>query len=169
VLVLRQLAVIGVSGLLVLAAVGLLMFATDRDADLPPCSRGSTAALMTGCAPGQRSLSFEEVMTFQRPAGHRHGPTRARSRAKRPAKRRTRRINRLFTTIPAPPERCNLHQIVWSGRRDMTRMQDLEDQIARAERLERSITDMLTIERLRHFAAECRRERERLSQQRCAA
>ncbi|NPU68406.1 hypothetical protein HL667_25625 [Bradyrhizobium sp. 83012] len=51
----------------------------------------------------------------------------------------------------------------------MTRMQDLEDQITRAERLERSITDMLTIERLRHFAAECRRERERLSQQRCAA
>ncbi|WP_315729266.1 MULTISPECIES: hypothetical protein [unclassified Bradyrhizobium] len=67
-LVLRRLAVIGVSGLLVLAVVGLVMLATDRDADLPPsCSRGSADAIMTGCAPGQRSLWFEEVMTFQRP------------------------------------------------------------------------------------------------------
>ncbi|MBR1135064.1 MULTISPECIES: hypothetical protein [Bradyrhizobium] len=51
----------------------------------------------------------------------------------------------------------------------MSRQQDLEDQIARAERLERSITDMLTIERLRQFAAECRRELERLQHPRCAA
>ncbi|MGJ4998977.1 hypothetical protein ACQR0Z_31445 [Bradyrhizobium sp. HKCCYLS3077] len=51
----------------------------------------------------------------------------------------------------------------------MTRLHDLEDQIERAERLERSITDALTIERLRHFAAECRREAARLSQQRRAA
>ncbi|MGJ5177427.1 hypothetical protein ACQR16_05955 [Bradyrhizobium oligotrophicum] len=48
----------------------------------------------------------------------------------------------------------------------MTRLQDLEDQIERAERLERSIGDMLTIERLRQFAAECRREAERLSHRR---
>ncbi|UFZ04922.1 hypothetical protein LQG66_00945 [Bradyrhizobium ontarionense] len=45
----------------------------------------------------------------------------------------------------------------------MTRLQDLEDQIERAERLERSIGDMLTIERLRQFAAACRHEAERLS------
>ena len=52
----------------------------------------------------------------------------------------------------------------------MSRLQDLEDQIARAERLERSISDALTIERLRQFAAACRREFERLcEQQRCAA
>ncbi|MGJ4950149.1 hypothetical protein [Bradyrhizobium sp. HKCCYLS20291] len=52
----------------------------------------------------------------------------------------------------------------------MSKLQDLEDQIMRAERLERSITDMLTIERLRQFAAECRREVERLSHRpRCAA
>ncbi|WP_316185902.1 MULTISPECIES: hypothetical protein [unclassified Bradyrhizobium] len=46
----------------------------------------------------------------------------------------------------------------------MTKLMDLDDQIERAERLERSITDALTIERLRQFAAGCRRERERLSQ-----
>jgi hypothetical protein len=47
----------------------------------------------------------------------------------------------------------------------MTKLTDIEEQIERAERLERSITDTLTIERLRQFAAECRRERERLSHQ----
>ncbi|MGC2780890.1 MAG: hypothetical protein WA418_35175 [Bradyrhizobium sp.] len=51
----------------------------------------------------------------------------------------------------------------------MTRLQDLEDQIERAERLERSIGDLLTIERLRQFAAECRREAERLSRHHCSA
>ena len=45
----------------------------------------------------------------------------------------------------------------------MSRLHYLEDQIARAERLARSITDTLTIERLRQYAAECRREVERLS------
>jgi hypothetical protein len=45
----------------------------------------------------------------------------------------------------------------------MSRLQDLEDQIARAERLERSITDPVTLERLRQFAAECRREAEQLA------
>jgi len=44
----------------------------------------------------------------------------------------------------------------------MSRLHYLEDQIARAERLERTITDTLTVERLRQFAAECRRELERL-------
>nr|WP_173363510.1 hypothetical protein [Bradyrhizobium sp. ORS 278] len=52
----------------------------------------------------------------------------------------------------------------------MTKLRDLEDQIARAERLERSITDVLTIERLRQFAAECRREAAGLvASERCAA
>ncbi|WP_172889794.1 hypothetical protein [Bradyrhizobium sp. ORS 285] len=51
----------------------------------------------------------------------------------------------------------------------MSRLMDLEDQIARAERLQRSITDTVTIERLRQFAAECRREAERLSHHRHAA
>ncbi|MGJ4902564.1 hypothetical protein ACQR0V_13420 [Bradyrhizobium sp. HKCCYLS2058] len=51
----------------------------------------------------------------------------------------------------------------------MTKLMDLEDQIERAERLARSITDTLTIERLRQFAAECRCERERLSHQRHVA
>ncbi|GLH76204.1 hypothetical protein SSBR45G_11120 [Bradyrhizobium sp. SSBR45G] len=45
----------------------------------------------------------------------------------------------------------------------MSRLTDLEDQIARAERLERTVGDTLTIERLRQFAAECRREREGLT------
>jgi hypothetical protein len=54
-------------------------------------------------------------------------------------------------------------------RRDMSRLQYLEDQIMRAERLERSITDTLTMERLRQYAAECRREIERLSRHQCCA
>lgn len=36
--------------------------------------------------------------------------------------------------------------------------QDLEDQIARAERLGRAITDELTVVRLRQFAQACRNE-----------
>lgn len=44
----------------------------------------------------------------------------------------------------------------------MSRLQYLEDQTARAERLEKSITDAVTIARLRQFAAECRREMARL-------
>jgi hypothetical protein len=51
----------------------------------------------------------------------------------------------------------------------MNRLQYLEDQIMRAERLERSITDPLTMERLRQYAAECRREIERLSRHQCCA
>ncbi|CAL78393.1 conserved hypothetical protein [Bradyrhizobium sp. ORS 278] len=79
-------------------------------------------------------------------------------------------FNPAFTTIVTRPERCNLHQIIGPGRRDMTKLRDLEDQIARAERLERSITDVLTIERLRQFAAECRREAAGLvASERCAA
>jgi hypothetical protein len=40
----------------------------------------------------------------------------------------------------------------------MTKMQELQEQAARAERLASSILDTVTIERLRAFAADCRRE-----------
>jgi hypothetical protein len=44
----------------------------------------------------------------------------------------------------------------------MTRLQYLGDQAARAERLARTITDTLTIERLLSFAADCRHQIDRL-------
>jgi hypothetical protein len=40
----------------------------------------------------------------------------------------------------------------------MARHQYLKQQVERAERLARSMTDALTIERLKAFAADCRRE-----------
>ncbi|WP_024510617.1 hypothetical protein [Bradyrhizobium sp. ARR65] len=40
----------------------------------------------------------------------------------------------------------------------MDRLAYLQDQALRAERLAKSITDTLTIERLQSFAAECRRQ-----------
>lgn len=40
----------------------------------------------------------------------------------------------------------------------MTRIAYLEDQIARAERLARSILDTLTAERIQAYAADCRRQ-----------
>ncbi len=51
----------------------------------------------------------------------------------------------------------------------MSRLQDLEEQIARAERIQRSITDPLSLERLRQYAAERRREVERLCCDQCCA
>jgi hypothetical protein len=38
----------------------------------------------------------------------------------------------------------------------MSKMQELQEQAARAERLARSILDNITVERLLAFAAECR-------------
>lgn len=40
----------------------------------------------------------------------------------------------------------------------MERLEYLQDQALRAERLAKSITDTVTVERLQSFAAECRRE-----------
>jgi len=40
----------------------------------------------------------------------------------------------------------------------MNRLEYLQDQALRAERLAKSITDTLTVERLQSFAAECRRQ-----------
>jgi hypothetical protein len=40
----------------------------------------------------------------------------------------------------------------------MTRMDYLRDQAARAERLAYAVTDVLTVQRLASFAADCRRE-----------
>ncbi|WP_407175297.1 hypothetical protein [Bradyrhizobium sp. STM 3562] len=40
----------------------------------------------------------------------------------------------------------------------MDRLAYLQDQALRAERLAKSITDTLTVERLQSFAAECRRQ-----------
>ncbi len=40
----------------------------------------------------------------------------------------------------------------------MDRIEYLQDQASRAERLSRSITDTLTVDRLQSFAAECRRQ-----------
>ena len=51
----------------------------------------------------------------------------------------------------------------------MSRLQDLNQQAARAERLTACVTDTLTIERLRAFAAECRREINRLTAQQAIA
>jgi hypothetical protein len=47
----------------------------------------------------------------------------------------------------------------------MARQQYLKEQIERAERLAKSTTDALTIERLKSFAADCRREMALLSTQ----
>jgi hypothetical protein len=47
----------------------------------------------------------------------------------------------------------------------MSRLSYLKEQVARAERLSSSVSDALTIERLRAFAADCRREIERLTAQ----
>ena len=40
----------------------------------------------------------------------------------------------------------------------MDKIDDLRNQAERAERLAKSITDPLTVERLQSFAAECRRQ-----------
>ena len=40
----------------------------------------------------------------------------------------------------------------------MTKVQELQEQAARAERLARSILDNITIDRLLAFAAECRQQ-----------
>ena len=40
----------------------------------------------------------------------------------------------------------------------MDKLEHLQDQALRAERLAKSITDTLTVERLQSFAAECRRQ-----------
>ena len=42
--------------------------------------------------------------------------------------------------------------------RGMDRLEYLQDQALRAERLAKSITDTITVERLQSFAAECRRQ-----------
>jgi hypothetical protein len=47
----------------------------------------------------------------------------------------------------------------------MSRLVYLREQAARAERLTASVTDALTIERLRAFALDCRREMEQLRAQ----
>jgi hypothetical protein len=51
----------------------------------------------------------------------------------------------------------------------MSRLSYLTQQVARAERLTNSVTDELTIERLRAFASDCQREIERLNAQRTIA
>jgi hypothetical protein len=40
----------------------------------------------------------------------------------------------------------------------MTKMQELREQVARAERLANSILDRVTVERLQAFAADCRKQ-----------
>ena len=51
----------------------------------------------------------------------------------------------------------------------MSRLSYLREQAARAERLASSVTDALTVERLRAFAAECQREIEQLTARRAIA
>jgi hypothetical protein len=51
----------------------------------------------------------------------------------------------------------------------MSRLQDLKRQAARAERLTACVTDTLTIERLRAFAADCLRQVEQLTTQQAVA
>ena len=46
----------------------------------------------------------------------------------------------------------------------MTKLQYLQEQAARAERLARSILDTVTVERLQAFAAECRAKAETLNE-----
>jgi hypothetical protein len=50
----------------------------------------------------------------------------------------------------------------------MSRLSYLKEQVARAERLTATVTDTLTIERLRAFALDCRREIEQLRAQQAA-
>ena len=66
-------------------------------------------------------------------------------------------INLAFTRTGAAPERTHSSQIVQvMERRIMTEFQHLQEQAARAERLARSILDVVTVQRLQAFAAECR-------------
>jgi hypothetical protein len=46
----------------------------------------------------------------------------------------------------------------------MTKLQHLQEQAARAERLARSILDTVTVERLQAFAAECREKAKTLNE-----
>ena len=46
----------------------------------------------------------------------------------------------------------------------MTKVQELQEQAARAERLARSILDTVTVERLLAFAAECRHQIQTLTE-----
>jgi len=46
----------------------------------------------------------------------------------------------------------------------MTRIQELQEQAARAERLARGILDTVTVERLLAFAAECRQQIQALTE-----
>jgi hypothetical protein len=50
----------------------------------------------------------------------------------------------------------------------MSRIDDLTDQAKRAERLANAINDALSIERLRDFAQECRRQADQLTVEPCA-
>jgi hypothetical protein len=49
----------------------------------------------------------------------------------------------------------------------MDEIDNLRDQAERAERLSRCITDTLTVERLKSFAAECRRRMALLAKSAC--
>ena len=40
----------------------------------------------------------------------------------------------------------------------MTKMQELKEQVARAERLANSILDRITVERLQAYASDCRKQ-----------
>lgn len=56
----------------------------------------------------------------------------------------------------APKERSNLLQIISPEGEAMSKIEYLQQQAARAERLARSIVDAVTVQRLQAFAAECR-------------
>lgn len=51
----------------------------------------------------------------------------------------------------------------------MSKIEYLQQQAARAERLARDVLDKLTVERLKSFAAECRQEAKTLGENRTAA
>jgi hypothetical protein len=69
----------------------------------------------------------------------------------------------------APKERSNLLQIISPEGETMTRIEYLQQQAARAERLARSILDAVTVQRLQAFAAECRMQAKALDDPRTKA
>lgn len=69
----------------------------------------------------------------------------------------------------ASTERSNLLQIISPEGETMSKIEYLQQQAARAERLARSILDAVTVERLQAFANECKTQAKALDDLRAKA
>ena len=79
------------------------------------------------------------------------------------------RIYLRLGTNGAPPERSNFVQIVSAEGETMSKIEYLQQQAARAERLAKNGLDRLTVERLQAFAEECRGRIKTLNEKRMEA